>query len=393
MDPVRNPYAPGAGTPPPELAGRNELIREAEIALRRTAAGRPVQSPILVGLRGVGKTVLLVRIQEIAEKEGFSPISVEAHEGKSLPELLVPGIKKALYAISNIEKAKDHARRAIRVLRSFIGAIKVTLEGIEYGLTVAPETGTADSGDLESDLPDLFVSLGEAAKAAKKSIAVIIDELQYLSESEFSALIMAIHRANQLSLPIILVGAGLPQILGLAGSSKSYAERLFKFPQIGALEELDARNALINPARAEGVSFERAAVAQILKVTERYPYFLQQWAHEAWNIAEGDTIKAVDVIAAHNNAILVLDESFFKVRFDRCTPSEKKYMRALAQLGSGSHRSGDIAAILKVKSTSVAPTRSNLIKKGMIYSPSHGDTAFTVPLFDQYMKRAIPRLS
>jgi hypothetical protein len=392
MDPVRNPYAPGAGTPPPELAGRSELIAEAEIALRRTSLGRPVQSPILVGLRGVGKTVLLVRIQEIAERERFSTISVEAHEGKSLPELLVPGIKKALYSISTIAKAKDQARRAIRVLRSFIGTIKLTVDGIEYGLSVAPEGGTADSGDLESDLPDLFLSLGEAAKAAERPVAIIIDELRYLSEAEFSALIMAVHKTNQMSQPIILVGAGLPQILGLAGSSKSYAERLFKFPEIGALEELDARNAVVNPARAEGVTFESAAVAQILKVTERYPYFLQQWAHEAWNVAGDHVIKASDVITAHNNAIAVLDESFFKVRFDRCTPSEKKYMRALAELGSGSHRSGDIATILKVKTTSVAPTRSNLIKKGMIYSPSHGDTAFTVPLFDQYMKRAIPKL-
>jgi AAA ATPase domain len=392
MDPVRNPYAPGAGTPPPELAGRRELIGDAEIALRRTAIGRPVQSPILVGLRGVGKTVLLVRIQEIAEREGFSTISVEAHEGKSLPELLVPGIKKTLYSLSTIEKAKERARRAVRVLRSFIGAIKVTMDGVEYGLSVAPETGTADSGDLESDLPDLFLSLGEAAKAAGRPVAIIIDELQYLSETEFSALIMAIHKTNQMSQPIILVGAGLPQILGLAGSSKSYAERLFKLPEIGALEELDAKNAVVNPARAEGVTFERAAVAQILNVTERYPYFLQQWAHEAWNVAGDDVIKASDVITAHNNAIAVLDESFFKVRFDRCTPSEKKYMRALAEPGAGAHRSGDIATILKVKTTSVAPTRSNLIKKGMIYSPSHGDTAFTVPLFDQYMKRAIPKL-
>jgi hypothetical protein len=200
----------------------------------------------------------------------------------------------------------------------------------------------ADSGDLESDLPDLFLSLGAAADAAQRPIAIIIDELQYLSEAEFSALIMAIHRVNQLTRPIILIGAGLPQILGLAGESKSYSERLFKFPPIGALEEHDAINAVVNPARAEGVSFEKPAVAQILKVTERYPYFLQQWAHEAWNVAEGTIIRGKDVLEAHNNAIAILDESFFKVRFDRCTPSEKKYMRALAELGAGSHRSGDI---------------------------------------------------
>lgn len=390
MDPVRNPYAPGAGTPPPELAGRGELISEADVALRRIAAGRPVQCPILVGLRGVGKTVLLVRINEMAETTGFHTISVEAHEGKTLPQLLVPGVRKAFITISTIENAKDQARRGLRVLRSFIGAIKVTVNDVEYGLSVSPEVGTADSGDLETDLPDLLVALGEAAKASRRPIALLIDELQYLTEDEFSALIMAIHKINQQSLPVILIGAGLPQILGLAGSSKSYAERLFKFPEIGALEQADAINAVVNPAKAEGVRFEQPAVEQILKVTERYPYFLQQWAHEAWNVAEGDVIRARDVINAHNNAIAVLDESFFKVRFDRCTPSEKKYMRALAELGTGSHRSGDIAFLLGVKTTSAAPTRSTLIKKGMIYSPSHGDMSFTVPLFDQYMKRAMP---
>jgi hypothetical protein len=389
MDPVRNPYAPGAGTPPPELAGRAEVITEADVALRRTALGRPVQSPILVGLRGVGKTVLLVRIRDIAEAANFHTISVEAHEGKTLPQLLVPGIRKALFALSNVERAKDQARRGLRVLRSFMSAVKITVNDVEYGMTIAPEAGTADSGDLETDLPELFLSLGEAAKASQRPIALLIDELQYLTENEFSALIMSIHKLNQVSHPVILIGAGLPQILGLAGSSKSYAERLFKFPEIGALEESDAIDAVVNPAKAEGVVFEQAAVAQILKVTERYPYFLQQWAYEAWNIAEDNVIRAKDVINAHNNAISVLDQSFFKVRFDRCTPSEKKYMRALAELGSGAHRSGDIAALLGVKTTSVAPTRSTLIKKGMIYSPSHGDTVFTVPLFDQFMKRAM----
>lgn len=393
MDPVRNPYAPGAGTPPPELAGRSELIDEATVALRRTQLGRPTQSPILVGLRGVGKTVLLVKINELADKEGFQSVSVEAHEGKTLPELLAPGLRKVLLSLSTVESAKEYGRRGLRVFRSFLGSVKVNINDVDFGLTISPETGTADSGDIESDLPDLMLAIGHAAKAAKRPVALLLDELQYLSEAEFSALIMSIHKLNQNSLPVILIGAGLPQILGLAGTSKSYAERLFKFPEIGALDERDAVNAIVNPAREEGVSFETAAVNQILSLTERYPYFLQQWAHEAWNVASGNRILARDVLQAHNNAIAVLDEGFFKVRFDRCTPSERKYMRALAELGSGIQRSGDIAQLLKVKTASVAPTRSSLIKKGMIYSPSHGDTAFTVPLFDQYMKRAIPKVS
>jgi hypothetical protein len=393
MDPVRNPYAPGAGTPPPELAGRSDLIEEATVALRRTRIGRPTQSPILVGLRGVGKTVLLVRIDDIAQKEGFLTVSVEAHEGKTLPELLAPGLRKALISLSRMESAKEVGRRGLRVFRSFLNSVKIKINDVELGMTISPEIGAADTGDIESDFPDLMLAIGHAAKAAKRPLALLVDELQYLSENEFSALIMAVHKLNQSSLPVILIGAGLPQILGLAGTSKSYAERLFKFPEIGALNEQDAINAIVNPAREEDVSFERAAVNQILKLTQRYPYFLQQWAHEAWNVAEGNQIRAQDVLSAHNHAIAVLDEGFFKVRFDRCTPSERKYMRALAELGSGIQRSGDIAQLMGVKTASVAPTRSSLIKKGMIYSPSHGDTAFTVPLFDQYMKRAIPKLS
>lgn len=388
MDPVRNPYAPGAGSPPPELAGRQDVIANAHVALRRLAIGRPSQSPILVGLRGVGKTVLLVRIKHIAEQEKIKAIFIEAHEGKTLPELLVPGIRQTLYALSLIENAKDKARRALMVLKSFLSGLKVTINDIEIGIDA--EVGTADSGDMEADLPELMLALAEAAAASKMPVAIFIDEMQYLSEKEFSSLIMSIHRINQNSLPLILIGAGLPQILGLAGNSKSYAERLFSYPKIGALAENDAVNAIVNPAKSEGVRFEKGAVAQILKVTKSYPYFLQQWAYESWNIAEDNLIKSRDVFSAHNNALATLDDSFFKVRFERCTPSEKKYMRALAELGSGSFRSGDVADILGVKTTSIAPTRGNLIKKGMIYSPAHGDTEFTVPMFDEYMKRAMP---
>ncbi|TIR21810.1 MAG: ATP-binding protein [Mesorhizobium sp.] len=390
MDPVRNPYAPGAGSPPPELAGRQDVISNAETALRRLSIGRSSQSPILVGLRGVGKTVLLVKIQHIAEAEGIRTIYVEAHEGKSLPELLVPGIRQALFSLSLVENAKDKARRGLRVLKSFLNGLRISINDIELGLSIDPETGTADSGDIEADMPQLMLALGEAAAASREPVAIFVDEMQYLSEKEFSSLIMSIHRINQNSLPLLLIGAGLPQILGLAGNSKSYAERLFSYPKIGALSEHDATHAIVNPAKEEGVRIETAAVHQILDVTKRYPYFLQQWSYEAWNVASNNVITARDVFAAHNNALSTLDESFFKVRYERCNPSEKKYMRALAELGSGSFRSGDVAELLGVKTTSVAPTRGKLIKKGMIYSPAHGDTEFTVPLFDEYMKRAMP---
>jgi len=275
-------------------------------------------------------------------------------------------------------------------LKGLLKGIKFTVADVDFGLSIDGEAGLSDSGDIEADLPDLMVSIGEAARAANKPLAILMDELQYVKETEFSALIMSIHKINQKKLPLILIGAGLPQILGLAGNSKSYSERLFRFPEIGALNREDAISAIATPARTEGVLFDGAAIEKILRLTERYPYFLQQWAYEAWNISPTERISEDVVDRATILAIKELDQSFFKVRFDRCSPSEKKYMRALAEFGQGKHRSGDIADKLQVKVNSVAPTRSALIKKGMIYSPSHGDTAFTVPLFDQYMQRAIP---
>lgn len=393
MDAVKNPYAPGAGNPPPELAGRADVLEKARTTLLRIADRKPVQFPILIGLRGVGKTVLLVKSREIAEANNFLTIDIEAHEGKSLAELIVPGFRKCLYALSAIESGKDKARRGIRVLRGFLSALKVTIGDVEFGISVDPEAGVADSGDLEADLPEMMLVVAEAAAAAGRPVAIIFDELQYLSSGEFSALIMGMHKINQRGLPLALVGAGLPQILGLAGNSKSYSERLFTYPKIGALSIADAISAIVNPARAEGVSFSDDAISLILETTGRYPYFVQQWAHDAWNVATGPEITKDDVDKATLTAIRTLDESFFRVRFDRCTPAEKKYMRALAELGAGPHRSADIADKLGVKSTSVAPTRNNLLKKGMIYSPSYGDTAFTVPLFDEYMRREIPHFT
>ena len=290
--------------------------------------------------------------------------------------------------MSMIDDAKEKARRGLRVLKSFLSGFKVGFAGFEIG--VDAEVGAADSGDLEADLPEMLVAVGEAAQSAGRPIAIILDELQYLSTIEMSALIMGMHKINQKGLPLAIIGAGLPQLLGLAGNSKSYAERLFTYPAIGALAEADAVEAIENPAKQEGVAFNGDATEEIMRLTACYPYFIQQWSHDAWNAAQGSVITREDVISATPVSIGALDESFFKVRFERCTPGEKKYMRALAELGVGAHRSGDIADTLRVKATSVAPTRNNLIKKGMIYSPSYGDTAFTVPLFDEFMKRAIP---
>lgn len=390
MDPIRNPYAPGAGTPPPELAGRAGVIESGTLALGRIAINRPTQSLILVGLRGVGKTVLLNELKNVADGLKFKSAIVEAHEGKPLPDLLVPSLRTILFSLSRLENAKEKARYGLRTLKGFLNGLHVKVGDLDIGLSMDSEIGVADSGDIEADLPDLITVIGEAAKAGETPVALFVDELQYLSPKEFSALIMSIHRINQRQLPLLLIGAGLPQIHGLAGNSKSYAERLFRFPEIGALDRVDAILAIANPAEAEGASFTEDAIDLILDLTERYPYFLQQWSYEAWNISETSVISRATVEIATEKAIQELDRSFFKVRFERCTPSEKKYMRALAEFGRGTHRSGDIADELGVKVTSVAPTRSALIKKGMIYSPSHGDIEFTVPLFDQYMRRVMP---
>jgi hypothetical protein len=326
----------------------------------------------------------------MALAEGYAVVFVEAHEGKSLTELIVPPLRELLYSLSTTEKARNLASYGLKVLKSFVSSLSVTIEGVTFGLGVEPETGVADSGDLEADLPRLFEIIGEAAAAADRPILLLIDEIQYLESVEFSALIMAMHRINQRQMPLAMIAAGLPQTLALAGNSKSYAERLFRYPDVGALSASAARSALEEPARSQGIAFVPAAIDLILDVTKRYPYFLQQWGYDSWNSAEKSPISVADVERATERAVKELDQSFFKVRFDRCTPAEKRYMRALAALGEGKQRSGDVAEKLGVKVTSLGPVRNSLIRKGMIYSPAHGDTAFTVPLFDEFMRRMMP---
>jgi hypothetical protein len=389
MDPLRNPFSPGAGSPPPELAGRDDLIAQASLMLRRIQLGRYEQSLMLVGLRGVGKTVLLNKVRDLAESLGYATVMIEATESRVLPELLIPALRKVLYQLDAMAGTNDKVKRGLRVLRSFVGAVKVKVADIEVGLDIDPEKGTADSGDLEADLSEMFVALGDAARDRGKSVALIIDEMQYMSESEMGALIMAIHQVSQRQLPIVLVGAGLPQLVGLAGRSKSYAERLFTYPNLGPLAADDAREALRGPVQAQGEDFADDALGELVSVTHGYPYFLQEWGYQAWNLADRSPINCDDVKRATTAAIRKLDSSFFRVRFDRLTPREKDYMRALAELGPGAHRSGDIADALGVKVQSVAPLRGGLIRKGMIYSPAHGDTAFTVPLFDEFMRRTM----
>lgn len=388
MDPASNPFAPGAGTRPPELAGRQALVERARIALARIHGGRPAQSQLLLGLRGVGKTVLLNRIGDLAAAAGYQTVVLEAPEDRRLVEILVPPLRSLLVRLSRGERARVAALKALGALRAFASAFQVKVGDVEFG--VEPAAGTADSGSLEYDLPELLIAVAEAARQAGSAVAILIDEVQYLRESDLGALIVALHRCAQKGLPLVLFGAGLPQLAGLAGEAKSYAERLFEYPEVGKLDAAAARDAIRTPIEREGARIDDAALAVIVRETAGYPYFLQEWGARAWDAAAQSPITAADARRATADARAHLDQGFFRVRLDRLTPREREYVRAMAELGPGPHRSGDIAALLGVAVTAVGPLRASLIAKGMIYSQQHGETAFTVPMFDAFMRRAMP---
>lgn len=390
MDPVRNPFAPGAGSRPPELAGRQLIIEDARVALERALLGKPSRSQMFLGLRGVGKTVLLNTVEAMARERGHLTSIIEAPESKSLGELLLPRVHQVLRKLSVTDHAKAKAHEAMRALRSFASVFK-----LEYGnlaIAVDPEVGVADSGDLENDLPELFVRIGEAAKAAGKAWTLLIDEVQYLSQKDLAALIVSLHKINQANLPVLFFGAGLPQVAALSGEAKSYAERLFHYPDVGALPETDAKAAIQQPVSDEGASIDDAALTEIFLKTRGYPYFLQEWGHQSWNLAAGNTITLNDARQAEATTLKRLDEGFFKVRFDRLTPKEREYVIAMAKLGNGPYRSSDVADALGETAQSLGPRRAQVISKGMIYSPSHGDIAFTVPMFNDYLIRNLANI-
>ena len=390
MDPRSNPYAPGAGSPPPELAGRDELLERAAIALDRIRAGLAARSLLLVGLRGVGKTVLLNRIRNDAEARGCATILIEAPEKRSLPALLAAPLRAALLKLDRLAAGGDRARRALRALGGFVKAMKVKFGDLEFGVDLGAEPGVADTGDLEHDLTELLATVAAAAREKKTALVLFVDELQYVDEEQLAALITALHRCAQQSAPVTLLGAGLPQLIGQTGRAKSYAERLFEFAEIGPLAPEHAREALRAPAARHGVAYTDEALDEILRQTQAYPYFIQEWGKHCWDAAAASPVSRAVVDAATAIAIAELDASFFRVRLDRLTPAEKRYLRAMAELGPGPHRSGDVAERLGAKVQSVAPVRAGLIGKGMVYSPAYGDTAFTVPLFDRFLRRVLP---
>jgi hypothetical protein len=323
MDKIKNPFSPGAGSPPPELAGRDAVLEQARVLLGRIQAKRPEKSILMTGLRGVGKTVLLNEMERMAMREGYRTILIEAHEDKPLALLLIPQLRRVLFELNRLAGAGDKVRRGIAVLKSFIGGVRVAVGDVEFGLDIDPERGAADSGDLEIDLPNLLGAVAEAAEERRASVAILIDEIQYLRSSELSALIMAMHKMQQRQSPLLLIGAGLPILPGMAGESKSYAERLFNFPDLGPLSQQESAKAIKEPIEASGETIEKAALKEIFRMTQGYPYFLQEWGYQAWNHAQSSP---VSIKVVHESTAVVeqrLDENFFRVRFNRLTPREK----------------------------------------------------------------------
>lgn len=390
MNPLDNPFAPGAGVPPPELAGRDQLLESIHVSSERSRRLLAARSVLLLGLRGVGKTVLLDRVHRDAQGAGLATVMIEATERSALPPLLAAELYGVLLRLSRQQRMRDMASRALRALAGFVSALKVKYGDVELGIDAPPEPGLADSGNLEFDLIALFEALGATASAMDTALIVIIDELQYVPKSELAALIAALHRAAQRRLPILLVAAGLPQLRAQVAEAKTYAERLFEFREIGPLDEQASEDAVAKPIRARNVGIDTDALRMIVADTQGYPYFLQEWGKHVWDVAESSPVVVGDVERASNEVAASLDTGFFRARFDRLTPSQKLYLRAMAELGPGPHRSGAIARVLGRKVTSLAPTRGQLIAKGVIWSAARGDTAFTVPLFDRFMRRIMP---
>jgi predicted AAA+ superfamily ATPase len=382
-NPHENPYAPGAGTPPPELAGRDEILESIRIAIRRNISGKSDSNFLLVGLRGVGKTVLLNKVEAIADDEKAITNFIEISINEPLSKTIIVTLRSALLKLDRIEQVKQ----AWRVLKSFIEAVKIKHGDTELSIDFDGEPGVADSGNLTLDLADLFVATGEAAKARKTAIVILIDEIQNMEPIELEALIMAVHRINQKKLPIMVVGAGLPNLIKLTGDAKSYAERLFKYPDIGPLNPKEAKRALVQPAEAAGVKFAEDAVDEVIKLTKGYPYFLQEWGYQAWNTSSKSPITISDIRSASQKAEENLDKNFFRSRYERLSNPQKVYLRAMAKLGTEPQKTSDIAKEIGKDSKQLSSTRDGLIEKGMIYSPEYGLAAFTVPMFDEFLKR------
>jgi hypothetical protein len=390
VDPVRNPFNPGAGTSPPLLVGRDAQLDAMSIAVKRHDLGRFERSLLLTGMRGVGKTVLLMEFGAIAEAEGWVHTHIEATEDIDLATALAVVARKVLLAWSVKARARARARIALSALRGFVkvhapGDVNTTLT-IEFD----PLAGRADSGQLDADLADLFQELGDTARTLGSGMLITLDEIQYLTRRQLSALIVGLHHVSQRGLPVMVAAAGLPSMPGLAGEARSYAERLFTYVDIGSLTASDARRALVEPVEAEGASWSPNALKQALSDTDGYPYFLQEFGKHAWNVADGPAIAVADMRSATMLATDALDVGFFRARIDKTTDSEREYLRAMASLGGpGPYKSGDVSRAMGRNTAQTGPVRDSLIKRGLCYAPRHGELAFTVPMFDSFLRRKL----
>jgi AAA ATPase domain len=392
LDPRKNPYAPGAGTMPPALVGRDRQLESFDILLERLENGYAEQSMIITGLRGVGKTVLLDVFRGTAEDRGWATVEWEVERSSGFAPQVAAQARRALLQIAPKARWKDRLERAARTLKSF--TMTFNPDGaMTAALDVEPMAGAADSGSLTEDLSDLFVAVGEAAGEQGIGVVLLLDEIQFLAREELEGLIVALHRCVRRSLPITLVGAGLPQMPRLAGEAKSYSERLFRFVEIGELAPDDARDALALPARDLGVEYAAGAAEVIVDYTQGYPYFLQEYGRIVWDEASQSPITADDATSLLPLVEAMLDESFFRVRAERTTGLELRYLYAMAELGPGAHRAGEVAQRIDRTVEQAGPIRSRLIDKGLLYTPGHGLAAFTVPQFDRYMLRRHPDLA
>lgn len=393
MDPIRNPYTPNAGAQPPAVLGRDAQLNTFDLLLRRISAGRTEQSMIITGLRGVGKTALLGQFRVKAQELDWVVVEreVSKRDDEQFRRQMVSAIRTSLFEMSPKARWGDRMRRAAAVLKSFSVSVDPT-GTLTGGIDVDAAQGFADQQELQADLTDLLVAVGEAAKDAERGLVLLFDEVQFFSTTQLEALISALHKTVQRGLPVTMVGAGLPQIAELAGDAKSYSERLFRFPRIANLDDKDARAALTEPAQAEGADYSEEALDLALEVTGGYPYFLQGLGYAVWGVAEGPTITREDIAMSVPTYEAKLDESFFRVRLDRATEMERIYLRAMAELGPEAHKAQDVAAVIGRRSTQMGPTRAQLINMGLLYTPEHGYAAFTVPHFDKFLVRAIPEL-
>lgn len=393
MDPIRNPYTPNAGAKPDVLAGRDDQLASFETLLQRVARGRSARSMIITGLRGVGKTVLLGKFRDTALAQDWSVLDheVSRHDDQDFRRQLALSLRTILFDLAPRARWTERFRVAAAAISSFTLSVD-QMGTFRAGLNVDSIEGLADHGDLAMDLTDVFLALGAAAKDHGKGVVILLDEVQFLSSRQLEAVIMALHKTVQRSLPLILVGAGLPQVAELAGDAKSYAERLFTFPTIGNLDSDDSLLALREPAILEDADYEEEALALAHQVTSGYPYFIQELGWAAWGVASSSPITRKDVEDAVDHYQAKLDGSFFRVRLDRATDLQTAYLRAMAELGPEPHKAADVAVLLDRESTQLGPTRAELIDMGLLYTPHHGYAAFTVPHFDQFMLRAVPEL-